>query len=237
MSRPIAMFAAVLLTTVVVSASCQARTAPVTYSISKASRDGNVQIDFASRFDQRNRSRWGQGFAASDLRGLDLAALRSAAPVPARFSIIRDAGRLDCVGTVGRAAGKGECDYAANPAFDALLAANGIARPTLNQGYSLTLSGVKREVVETLVSIRAPRPTVDQLVALGIFRITPEYIRSFAAVGYRDLAADKLVEMKIFNVTAADVSALRQQGVERPTAQQLVHRRIFGGREPWRRQR
>jgi hypothetical protein len=89
---------------------------------------------------------------------------------PGRFSLVRDAGRLDCSGMVGNLSGTGACTLTANPTFTAYLQAHSIARPDERRLFSLAMSGVGRELIDAMERLGYVRPTVDQLVSMGVRR-------------------------------------------------------------------
>ena len=124
-----------------------------------------VQLTIESHWAPGSDSIWSNSRRIDELTGLNAAQLRGPTQ-PARFRLAQEAGRLDCSGTAGGLAGRGSCTLTPNPAFVTYLAAHGIGRPTERQIFSLTMSGVGRELIEAMNQLGYVRPSIDQLTAM-----------------------------------------------------------------------
>lgn len=256
MNRLFAMFAALILTTVTVSSACTAAAAgTLNFTLEASGRNDQVQAQF--RKDERSNDRWSSSFAARELAGLDLARFRAPGTAPLRFALVREAGRLDCAGTGGNSLGRGTCRVTADPAFQSLLARNGIARPDDGEQYGLIALNVRRELVEALAAARYPAPRIDDLMsltALGVtsrtigelasvgyrpkslgtlvefaaLGITPDYIRGFVRLGYANLPASDLVQLKALNIDADYIAGFERIGYGRLPADDLVQLKALG---------
>ena len=58
------------------------------------------------------------------------------------------------------------------------------------------MSGVGRELVNSMQEIGYARPTVDQLAAMGIHGVSADFVRGLARSGYRLGSADDLVNSR-----------------------------------------
>lgn len=176
---------------------------------------GKVQLTIDSRWDANNNSMWSNDRPISDLSGLNGAQL--AGPMgPVRFALIREAGRLDCGGNAGNGRGSGRCSFTPDSGFGTYLQAHGIGAPTRHQAFSLTMSGVGRDLIDALDKGGFERPTVDQLTAMGIHGATADYVRTLSGLGYR-LSASDVVAFKIHGVEPDYIRALA------PIAPKLRH--------------
>jgi hypothetical protein len=185
---------------------------------------------------------------------------------PVRFRLVREAGRVDCDGTVADRRGSGDCRFTADAAFADALERRGVGHPTEREQLELTLRDVDLALVDEMQRQGyRPKPSdlvaagifridvpwlkaldaagyragsIDKLVAMRIFRIEPEWIRDLASLGpnFRDLPADTLVAMRIHNVS---VEFTRRMQAEYPglTPSRLIELRLFGGRFPPGRRR
>lgn len=200
------------------------------WSIENAGRDKNgneVQLTMERRWGG-NQSIWSNRHAIGELRGLSAAQVTGPTQ-PVRFEFVREAGRLDCSGTAGRSSGSGSCSFTPDVGFTTFLEARGIGRPDRQQSYSLTMSGVGRDLVDALDKGGFARPTIGQLTAMGIHGATPDYVRALSALGYH-LTADDLVSFKIHGVETDYIRGLAAIG---PSLRQirpsdLVSLRIHG---------
>jgi hypothetical protein len=252
MTRMLAFFVAVLLTAITVCSACVASSAsPLQFTIEPRHNDGNVHVRIERQQDGRWNNNWESSFAPSDLVGLDVAALNSGGTRPLRFSIIREAGRLDCAGSGGNEMAHGACTLSTNEDFNRFLSEHGIGRPSENDTFGLVAIGVRRDLVTALAQARYPTPSVEKLIeltAVGVtpgyisalaaqgyrpqsldglvqfaaLKITPEFIGSFARAGYGNLRPDELVQLKALNITPEYVAAFDRMGYGRLPVDTLV---------------
>jgi hypothetical protein len=241
MTRSLAFLAALLLAAISVSSACMAgSTFPIPFTLSADRADQKVQLNL-SRSDGTHHGSMSSSLVPSELIGLDIAAVRMPGQRPIQFALVKDAGRLDCSGAGGDRIASGRCSFALSAAFADFLASRGIARPTAEQAYGLTMTGATRDLVDALSAYHYPKPSIDDLTALsalGVSRrfiadltargfapksldylttfaaldITPPYIDSLAAAGYRNLDADEIVQFKALGITPAFIAGFAQAG-------------------------
>ncbi|HEY8433331.1 MAG TPA: hypothetical protein VIK68_01835, partial [Sphingomicrobium sp.] len=192
-------------------------------------KDGSeVQLTVEARWGADSDSIWSNSRRIEELQGLSRAQLMGP-PGPVRFALVKEAGRLDCTGTAGGAHGAGTCRFAPDVGFATFLDARRIGRPDEHQAYSLTMSGVGRDLVDALDKNGFTRPDIDQLVAMGIHGATPDYVRALGGLGYR-LSAGDLIAFKIHGVEPAYIRAMAAIGpaLQHISASDLVALRIHG---------
>ncbi|HVL79493.1 MAG TPA: hypothetical protein VM346_09435 [Sphingomicrobium sp.] len=256
MSRLIAMFAALALSTITLSSACIAAPASgLSFTLEPSTKGDHIRATF--RKIDRETNNWSTSFAPAELAGLDVARFRAAGTHPISFAIVREAGRVDCAGTGGNSLARGSCQMTPDAAFIRLLEQRGIPRPTEEQAYGLISLNVRRELVDALAAARYPAPRVNDLMsltALGVTRtyiselaragyrpqsldtllqfkalnITPDYIRGFVRLGYSNLPASELIQLKALNITADFVAGFERIGYGRLPASQLVQLQALG---------
>jgi hypothetical protein len=212
----------------------QAQPAPgrIEWSIDRdgSSADAHkIQLTIESRWSANNHSMWSNDRPISDLQGLTAAQLTGPRG-PVRFALVKDAGRLDCSGTAGNLSGSGACSFTADPGFTSYLQARGMGTPTSQQAFTLTMSGVGRDLVDSMQEIGYARPTVEQLSSMGIHGVTADFIRGLARSGYRLKSADDLVNFAIHGVTLdyiREMAAINPK-LQRLSGDELVNMRIHG---------
>lgn len=198
-------------------------------------RDGSsndaskIQLTIDSDWGAGNHSTWSNDRPISDLQGISAAQVRGATG-PVRFAMVRDAGRLDCSGTAGRLTGNGACSFTVNPAFAAYLTQHGIGSPTPHEAFSLTMSGVGRDLIESMESIGYARPTAGQLASMAVHGLSGDYVRELDRSGYRLRSADDLVSFKIHGVEASYIRELAaiSPKLRHLSADDIVSLRIHG---------
>lgn len=168
------------------------------------------------------------------------AALGRTTPGPVSFTVMHDAGTLACTGTLTRAfAGKGECRFTSDPAFERALGERGLAPErrstllamllvdaTIALADGLTREGVQPKDADDLIAAAAldVRPEyvrdlksealvltdVEDAIACKALGVDGAYVRGLAAAGYRKLSADDIVGMKAIGVTGEYAQAMNR---------------------------
>jgi hypothetical protein len=183
----------------------------IDWTISPTGEAGKVQ--FAIRYSSGNdHSHVSRPWAVSDLAGLGESQLASDQAVPVRFRLAREAGTLDCEGTVRRRRGTGECSFAGDPAFAAALQQRGIGRADRADQFHLALHNIGIALIDELDRQGYGRPSVNDLVALGIHGADLRYLQQLDAISYRAGSAERLVEMRIHGVSPEYLRELRSLG-------------------------
>jgi hypothetical protein len=259
MNRFLALIGALFLSFVTIASACAA-VAPQWIHFTLEPMRGSERIEASFRSDgAEDHNDWSSGFRPAELVGLDLAGFRAAGAHPLRFSLMREAGRLDCSGSGGNSSAAGSCDVTLEPGFARLLASRGIHPPSRDQALGLVALNVRRDLIEALAAARYPIPSVDDLMGLtalgvdgnyvsGMVRagyrpnrledllqfkaldVTPEYIAGFDRLGYRSLPAHTLVELKAMDITPEFVRSVAGDGQPMPDVGKLIELKIFGGR-------
>jgi len=213
---------------VAASAIAQDRPGTIEWSIQRV-EGSKVQLTIESRWGAGNHSVWSDDRPISDLAGLSPAQL--AGPTgPARFALVRDAGRLDCSGSAGNLAGRGNCTFSVDPRFTTYLRQRGIGAHTPHDAFTLTMSGVGRDLIDAMEEIGYTRPSAEQLADMGIHGVSAEFVRGLARSGYRLRSADDLVNFKVHGVDLGYIQGMAAIGpkLQHLSADELVDLRIHG---------
>jgi hypothetical protein len=214
--------AAVLLTAITVSSACVASSASSLRFTIEPRNEAAVHVRIERARDGRWDNNWESSFAAPDLAGLDVAALNGAGTRPLRFSLIREAGRLDCAGTGGNEMARGSCTLTANEDFNRFLSEHGIGRPSEDDTFGLVALGVRRDLVTALAQARYPTPSIEKLIELTAVRATPAYISALAAQGYRPQSLDGLVQFAALKITPEFIGSFARAGYGNLRPDELV---------------
>lgn len=228
MNRYFAFLLALVFASISISSACVAAPSDlIHFSLKPEGRSGKIQASFRDGSNGRHEHSWSTGFPPSELIGLDEAGFRAGGIHPLRFSIVREAGRLDCSGSGGNAAAAGNCSFSLNPAFVQLLASHGIAQPTRDEAFGLVAVNVRRELIDALAAARYPTPAVDDLIALTALGTDGRYIAGLAHAGYRPAAVHNLIEFKALNVTPEWIGGFTRIGYANLPADELVQMRAL----------
>lgn len=223
MHRLAAIILAVLLTTITVSSACVAAPSEwVRFTLEPENGGGRIKASFRGDDGDTNRTHWSAGLLPSELVGLDPAGFRASGTRPLRFSVIREAGRLDCSGEGGQDYAAGNCSFTPDPGFVQLLVSRGIGRPTRDQAFGLMALNVRRELIDAVAAAHYPAPTIDDLTAMTAVGVSGRYIVGLARAGYRPRTTHSLVEFKALNITPEWIGGFVRVGYANMPPEQLV---------------
>lgn len=219
--------AAALASTATVTATVDAA-APteLSFRLTTEGRGDHVRADFR-RLD-RETNQWNSTFRAGELAGLDLAGLSAPGSRPVQFSLVREAGRVDCAGTGGNGSATGRCRFTPDSAFLADLRSGGISSVSGEDAYAMTAVGVRRSLVGAVRQARYPAPDVDDLIALAALGVDRDYIDQLAAAGYRPDSLDTLVQFKALGITPDYIAAFERMGMGRTSGSALIQFKALG---------
>lgn len=221
MTRVLAFCAAVILSAITVSSACIATpVAPLNFRLSA---DGGSRVQLSLLHDdQRHNSVNSSSYAAADLPGLDVAALRQTVQRQVRFALVREAGRVDCAGIGGSASAAGHCIFTPDPAFAAFLEGRGIGRPTAEQSFDLAMVGASRDLVDALAANHYPRGDIEKLTELAAVGVDRRFVTDFATRGHAPATLDDLVEFAALNISPAYIDSLAEAGYRNLSADQIA---------------
>src|SRR3954470_4507669 len=176
MNRCLVFFFALCCACLTVSSACIAQpTDWLHFSLEAAREPGEIHADFRGEIDGRDHHNWSSSFRATDLVGLDLAGFRASGSRPIRFAMIREAGRLDCVGHGGESYAAGNCTVTPDQAFQQLLATRGIGRPSREDTFTLVALDVRRELIDAVAAAHYPTPSIENLVEMTAVGVNARY--------------------------------------------------------------
>lgn len=224
MDRFLALIGALLLAFISVSSACTAAPGQWLHFTLEPQRGGGADIRASFRRDdgRRGDNNWSTDFRASELAGLDLAGFRAGGSRPLRFSIVREAGRLDCAGHGGESYAAGNCSFEADPRFTADLERAGIGRPTEEQAFGLMAVNATRDLIDAISEARYPTPSIDNLMALSALGVSRAYIGGMAHAGYRPRSIDGLIQFKALDISPDWIASFARIGYGNLPAEQLV---------------
>jgi hypothetical protein len=160
----------------------------------------------------------------ADFRGLDWAA---AAKHDVHFSIVRDAGSIDCQGFVQEQRGAGLFTFKPNPQYVQEMQKLGYSFQD-EQLFSAATFDVSFEFARALKALAIQGLDAGKLMAFRIHGVTPEFVRDLRSEGLKAGDADKLIAFRIHGVSPEFVKGLRGAGINLTNEEQLIAFRIHG---------
>jgi hypothetical protein len=224
MNRCLALVGALILAFITVSSACTAATGTqwIRFTLDRERGGDAIQASFRNEGRPGHENNWSTDFRSTDLAGLDVAALAGAGTHAIRFSLIREAGRLDCSGQGGRSHASGNCSFTPDASFLQLLESRGIGRPTDEQAFGLMAVNVRRELIDAIAAARYPAPTVGDLMSLSALGVDGGYIETMARAGYRPRTLDGLVQFRALDITPQWIAGFVHIGYGNLPADELV---------------
>ena len=183
------------------------------------------EVRLTIRETQLGRS-WSNTFdiGIAELRGLSRSTLEQGGP--AKFELVRDAGRLLFDGDVSNGSGSGDFRFEANANFSKELSALGYAPPNEEDLFSMALLNVSLDYARAIRDAGV-RASTKELIQLRIHGVSSDYVNEARTAGYPNLTASDIVQFRIHGVSTAFLRDLKEAGYNL-TTQDVVQLRIHG---------
>jgi hypothetical protein len=179
----------------------------------------------------------GQTFEFSQLQGLTREQVMSGGPV--HFSLIREAGTIDCEGSFQNQMGSGTFKFMGSQAYVAAMKSRGFdfekdlssderyeKYEPENRLFAATTLDVTTALADDLLSAGF-KLDIGDLFKAKIFKIDSAFMREMKATGFPNLGMDELVKARIFHIDAEFVRQAAQMGFDKEPFEHLVKMSIF----------
>lgn len=196
-------------------------------------KEGKLQLNLERRSEKGGRNQHGHTYDFSEFQGLSREQALSGGAV--RFSLVREAGRIDCEGTFQEGRGSGTFQFTGNQSFVSAMKSRGFDFETNRRNYdgetddrlfAATTLNVTTALADDLTSVFG-KLTVDDLFKAAIFKVDSQFAREMKASGFENLGMEELVKARIFKIDAAFVREVSQMGFEKEPFESLVKMQIF----------
>ena len=197
-------------------------------------KDNKINLSFELRSDQGGRNQMGQTYEFGDLQGLSREQTVNGGPVS--FSLVREAGRIDCEGSFQDAKGSGTFRFTGNLAFASAMKSRGFDfetgmndddRHSENRLFAATTLNVTTALADDLISAGFGKIRTEDLFKAAIFKIDSKFIREMMASGFENLGMEELVKARIFKIDADFVRRVSEMGFQKEPFESLVKMQIF----------
>src|SRR5687767_2615551 len=148
-----------------------------------ASFDGKsnrIQLNFEHRSERNKRSSTGQNYDFTDLQGLTREQASGTGPV--RFSLVREAGRIDCEGSFQNGRGSGTFRFTPDMGFVSVMKSRGFDFETGstdhgsdNKLFAATTLNITAALVDDLNSAAFGKLNSDDLFKAAIFKVDSKF--------------------------------------------------------------
>jgi len=202
------------------------------------STDNNskINLSFQRRSKKGHKNETGNPYEFSELQGLSREQALSGGPVS--FSLVREAGRIDCEGTFQNGKGSGTFRFTSNAAFVSAMKSRGFDFEPRSDGdgddtdhwenklFVATTLNITPALADDLKSAGFDLQTED-LFKAAIFNINSAFMREMKASGFNNLGMEELVKARIFKINADFVRQVSQMGFDKEPFESLVKMQIF----------
>ena len=195
---------------------------------------GKIHLSFERLTAKGGKNQMGQSYDFSDLQGLSREQAMSTGPV--RFSLVREAGTIECEGSFQGGKGSGTFRFTGNQNFVAAMKSRGFdfeedsssrAGHQEDRLFAATTLNVTTALADDLVSAGFGNLKVGDLFKAAIFKIDSTFMREMKATGFANLGMEELVKARIFKIDANFVSHVSQMGFSQEPFETIVKMRIF----------
>ncbi len=208
---------------------------PVTgqWNASVNKENNKLQLNFERRTERGGHHQHGQSYDFNELQGLTREQAMSGGTV--KFSLVREAGRIDCEGTFQEGKGSGTFQFNPNMSFVSAMKSRGfdfeanrnnVDGESDDRLFAAATLNVTTALADDLMSTFG-KLTIDDLFKATIFKIDSQFAREMKASGFENLGMEELVKARIFKIDPAFVRQVSQMGFEKEPFESLVKMQIF----------
>jgi hypothetical protein len=199
--------------------------------------DNKINLNLERRSERGNRNQMGQTYDFNELQGLSRDQATNGGAV--RFSLVREAGRIDCEGSFQNGKGSGTFQFTGNQAFVAAMKTRGFdfeknsswsddeGDRSEDRLFAATALNVTTALADDLTSSGFGNLNVDDLFKAAIFKVDSKFMREMKASGFPNLTMEDLVKARIFKIDAEFVTKVTQMGFDKEPFESLVKMQIF----------
>jgi hypothetical protein len=195
-----------------------------------------LYLSFSRKTDRGDRNQMGSTFEYADLQGLTREQSLSNGAV--KFSLVREAGRIDCEGTFQNGKGSGTFLFTANQSFVSAMKTRGFDfekndskynsdDSTENRLFAATTLNVTTALADDLLSANFGKLETEDLFKAAIFKVDSKFMREMKDSGFQNLTFEDLVKARIFKIDGAYLRELAASGFENEPFESVVKMRIF----------
>ncbi len=202
----------------------------------RSEKDNKIHLSFSRQSEKKGKNTMGSSFDLSDLQGLSNSQL-TASDANVRFSLVREAGTIECEGKFTNGKGAGTFRFTANKSFVDAMRSRGFdfEKPSKhdhdnepeNRLFSAATLNVTTALADDLLSANFGKLDVDDLFKAAIFKVDSKFMREMKDSGFPNLGMEELVKARIFKIDANFLRELNAAGFGSEPFESVVKMRIF----------
>jgi hypothetical protein len=197
------------------------------WTIRKSDEAGKVEFSLIAH-DRGGNSSHESDWPATSLPGVDFS---KPGRQDVHFTIVRDAGKIECVGFLDNGEGAGIFHFQPDPNYASEMHKLGFSMDEEEQ-YGAAVQDVSLEFARQMKNEHLSDLDTDKLIAFRIFRVDTAFIADLRTAGLKISDSDKLVAFRIHGVTPQMIRALHEARYS-PDEDTLIAMRIHGATPEW----
>lgn len=153
-------------------------------------KSDKIHLSFERRTEKGGKHQMGSTYDFADLQGLSREQALSGGPV--KFSLVREAGTIDCEGSFQNGKGSGTFRFTGNQSFVSAMKSRGFdfeknsstshdGRDSENRLFAATTLNVTTALADDLLSADFGKLDVDDLFKAAIFKVDSKFMREMKA--------------------------------------------------------
>lgn len=198
----------------------------------KQANDGKIHLSFERRTDTGKHQN-GSSYEYTELQGLTREQAMSGGNV--RFSLVREAGVIECEGAFANGKGSGTFRFTPSSAYIGAMRSRGFDFEKATGKHSdidgrlftAALLNVTTTLADDLNSANFGKLEVDDLFKAAIFKVDSRFMAEMKATGFPNLGMEELVKARIFKIDADFVRQMAGMGFGTGDFENLVKYSIF----------
>ncbi|CAN5730598.1 hypothetical protein BH24ACI1_BH24ACI1_07900 [soil metagenome] len=201
----------------------------------ESNKPNKIHLSFERRTEKGGRSQNGSTYDFTDLQNLSIEQARGSGTV--KFSLVREAGTIDCEGSFNNGKGAGTFRFTSNPQFVSMMKTRGFDfeadsstgknRDLEERLFAAATLNVTTALADDLLSANFGKLDVEDLFKAAIFKVNSEFMREMNASGFPNLGMEDLVKARIFKIDAGFAKQVVAMGFDKEPFESLVKMRIF----------
>ena len=205
----------------------------------KSENANRLHLSFERRTERGGRSNMGSNYDYAELQGLTREQAERGGAV--RFSLVREAGTIECEGSFQNGKGSGTFRFTPNAGFVSAMKARGFDfekddgrmfgddrdRDREDRLFAAATLNVTTALADDLLSADFGKLDVEDLFKATIFKVNSKFMREMKESGFPGLRMEELVKARIFKIDANFVREAARMGFDKEPFESLVKMRIF----------
>jgi hypothetical protein len=185
-----------------------------------------IQFNLRSSSDNgRSEYSSGRTVKVSDFQGLNLAEITAAAKTNVSFSLVREAGTINCEGTFSQGLGAAFWKFVPNASFVSAMQSRGYNKLTDADLVRAAFSNLTIKYTDELRTAGYDKITFDDLARAANHQITTGYINELRSAGYGGVTMDDVIRASNHEIDANYLNNLREMGFEKVTLDDAIRAR------------